>query len=155
MRPWSTRGFSFIEMVVVLAIVALGAAVAIPSIEAGLDGREVRRAVRQRAASRDDCPRAAGRAGRERMRRLRIAPEENRIETDDHARSAVLTERAWIERIDGGWDVGGGMYDVAFFPNGSTSGAELVVVSRRDRSNIRLRLVLDPLVGAINVEEAG
>jgi len=153
MRSCSSRGFTFVEMMVVLAIVALGAALAVPAIDAGLDAREVRRAARQIAATMNYCRREAVATGA--LRRMRISPDDNRIEADDGSRWAVLTERALIERIDGGWDAGFGKYDLAFFPNGSTSGAEVVVVSRRDRSRNRLRLVLDPLVGTVRVEDAG
>ena len=50
-RGATSRGFTFVEMMVVLAIVALVAAVAVPAIDAGLDSREVRRAIRQIAAT--------------------------------------------------------------------------------------------------------
>ena len=36
---------------------------------------------------------------------------------------------------------------ILFFPNGSTSGADVVVASRRDRTRNRLRIRLDPLIG--------
>jgi type II secretion system protein H len=146
------RGFTFIELMIVLSIVALGAVMVMPALDAGIDSREVRRAVRQIAATMQYCRREAVATGA--LKRLRIKPDDNKIETDDGKRWAVLTERALIERIDGGWDAGLGQYDVAFFPNGSTSGAEIVVVSRHDRSRNRLRLVLDPLVGTVRVEDA-
>src|SRR5262249_31804246 len=99
-RPVHTRGFTFIEMMVVLAIIGLAAAVAVPAIEAGLDAREVRRATRQIAATMHHLRGEAVATGR--MRRLRINPAQNAIETDDRSRWAVLTDRAIIERIDGG-----------------------------------------------------
>ena len=43
---------------------------------------------------------------------------------------------------------------VLFYPNGSTSGADVVVASRRDRGRDRLRITLDPLVGTVRVEDA-
>jgi general secretion pathway protein H len=152
-RRERARGFTFIELMIVLAIAALGAVMVAPALDAGIDSREVRRAVRQLAATMQYCRREAVATGS--LKRLRIKPDENRIETDDGARWAVLTERALIERVDGGWDAGLGMYDVAFFPNGSTSGAEILIVSRQDRSRNRMRLVLDPLVGTVHVEAAG
>lgn len=154
MTPRSgARGFTFIEVMVVVAIAAVGAVLVIPSLDAGFDSREVRRAVRQIAATMHHLRGEAVATGR--IRHLRIDPEENGIETDDRRRWARLTDRALIERVDGGFAAADGTVDILFYPNGATSGAEVVVVSRRDRASNRLKLVLDPLVGGVRVEDAG
>ena len=150
MRAAATRGFTFIEMIVVLVIVGLAAAVVVPALDAGLDSREVRRATRQIAASMHHMRTEALATGR--LRRMRINPAENAIETDDRGRWAVLTERAIIERVEGGAMAGDGTVDILFYANGATSGADIVIASRRDRSSNRMRLMLDPLVGSIRVE---
>ena len=150
MRAAATRGFTFIEMIVVLVIVGLAAAVVVPALDAGLDSREVRRATRQIAATMHHMRTEALATGR--MRRMRINPAENAIETDDRSRWAVLTERAIIERVEGGAMAGDGTVDILFYANGATSGADIVIASRRDRSSNRMRLMLDPLVGSIRVE---
>jgi len=150
MRAAATRGFTFIEMIVVLVIVGLAAAVVVPALDAGLDSREVRRATRQIAATMHHMRSEALATGR--LRRMRINPAENAIETDDHGRWAVLTERAIIERVEGGAMAGDGTVDILFYANGATSGADVVIASRRDRSSNRMRLMLDPLVGSIRVE---
>jgi general secretion pathway protein H len=150
MRAAATRGFTFIEMIVVLVIVGLAAAVVVPALDAGLDSREVRRATRQIAATMHHMRTEALATGR--MRRMRINPAENAIETDDHGRWAVLTERAIIERVEGGAMAGDGTVDILFYANGATSGADVVIASRRDRSSNRMRLMLDPLVGSVRVE---
>jgi Tfp pilus assembly protein FimT len=137
-------------MVVVLVIIGLSVAVVVPAIDAGLDSREVRRATRQIAATMHHMRTEAIATGR--MRRMRINPNTNALETDDHSRWAVLTDRAIIERVDGGSLGGDGAVDILFYANGSTSGADVVIASRRDRSNNRIRLVLDPLVGTVRVE---
>jgi len=149
----SARGFTFIEIMVVVAIVGVGAMMVIPALDAGFDSREVRRAVRQIAATMHHLRGEAVATGR--VRHLRISPTQNGIETDDRSRWAVLTDRALIERVDGGFAAADGTVEILFYPNGATSGAEVVVVSRRDRASNRLKLVLDPLVGGIRVEDAG
>jgi len=150
MRRGATRGFTFIEMMVVLAIIGLAAAVVVPAIDAGLDSREVRRATRQIAATMHHMRTEALATGK--LRRMHINPAENAIETDDHAHRTVLTERAIIERVDGGGMAGDGTIDILFYANGATSGADVVIASRRDRSSNRMRLMLDPLIGSIRVE---
>ena len=80
MTRTASRGFTFVELMVVLAIVAIGAALAIPAIDAGLDSREVRRAVRQIAATMHHQRGEAVATGH--IRSMRINPTENAIETD-------------------------------------------------------------------------
>jgi len=149
-RRRTTRGFTFIELMVVLCIIGLAAAVVVPAIDAGMDSREVRRATRQIAATMHHLRSEALATGK--LRHLRINPSENAIETDDKGRWAVLSERAIIERVDGGVMAGDGSVDIVFYANGATSGADIVIASRRDRSSNRIRLLLDPLVGSVRVE---
>src|SRR5262249_37731050 len=146
------RGFTLIEMTVVLVVIAIGMTLAVPLIEGGFDSREVRRAARQIAATMVHCRVEA--VSKAAPQELVINPERNLIATPDGGRGAVLRERAIIERVDGGAVLGDGAVQVLFYPNGSTSGADVVVASRRDRSRNRLRITLDPLVGTVRVQDA-
>lgn len=147
----ATQGFTFIEMTVVLLIIGLGLGLAVPMVEGGLDSREVRRAARQIASTMHYCRGEAVATGV--PQELIIDPERNRIETTG-GRWAVLTDRAFLERVLGGAVLGDGTVQVLFFPNGSTSGAEVVLASRRDRFQNRLRVLLDPLIGRVQVGDA-
>ncbi len=146
------RGFTLIEMTVVLVVIAIGMTLAVPLIEGGFDSREVRRAARQIAATMVHCRVEA--VSKAEPQELVINPERNLIATSDRGRWAVLTDRAIIERVDGGAALGDGAVQVLFYPNGSTSGADVVVASRRDRTRNRLRITLDPLVGTVRVRDA-
>ena len=48
-------GFTLLEAVVVLIIIALGSALVVPMVEGGLEAREVRRAARQIASTMHYC----------------------------------------------------------------------------------------------------
>jgi general secretion pathway protein H len=146
------RGFTLIEMTVVLLIIAIGMTLAVPLIEGGFDSREVRRAARQIAATMVHCRVEA--VSKAEPQGLVINAERNMIATSDWGRWAVLTDRAIIEKVAGGSPLGDGAVQVLFYPNGSTSGADVVVASRRDRGRDRLRITLDPLVGTVRVEDA-
>jgi hypothetical protein len=78
----------------------------------------------------------------------------NTIHTTGWGRWAVLTEQAIIDDVQGGRVMGDGIVQILFFPNGATSGAEVVVASRRDPRERRLRIALDPLVGTVRVGDA-
>ncbi len=151
MRTHRQRGFTFIEMMVVMLIIALAMGIAVPMVEGGFDSREVRRAARQIASTMHYCRGEALATGT--PQELIIDPNQNRIETTG-GRWAVLTDRAVMERVLGGAVLGDGAVQVLFFPNGSTSGAEVIIASRRDRFQNRLRIRLDPLIGRVQVGDA-
>jgi len=145
------RGFTLIEITIVLVIIAIGSMLAVPMMEAGFEAREVRRAARQIAATMHFCRGEA--VGLGEPQELVIDPVGNKIHTTGWARWAVLTDRAVIEDVQGGVPIGDGRVQVLFFPNGSTSGAEIVLASRNHRMENRIRVALDPLVGTIHVAD--
>jgi len=146
------RAFTLIEITVVLVIIAIGTVLAVPMMEAGFEAREVRRAARQIAATMHYCRGEA--LGLGEPQELVIDPVGNKIHTTGWARWAVLTDRAVIEDVHGGLPIGDGRVQVLFFPNGSTSGAEIVLASRKNRLENRLRVALDPLIGTVRVGDA-
>ena len=144
-------GFTLLETVIVMMIIGLASALAIPMIEGGFDSREVRRAARQVASTMHYCRGEAVSLGA--PQELVIDTYRNTIHTTGWDRWAVLTDRALITDVHGGNALGDGMVQVLFFPNGSTSGAEVLLASRRDRFANRLRVALDPLLGSVRVED--
>jgi type II secretion system protein H len=145
-------GFTLLESVVVLMIIGLAVALVLPMIEGGFDSREVRRAARQIASTMHYCRGEAVSLGR--PQELVIDTYRNTIHTTGWDRWAVLTDRAMITDVVGGNVLGDGMVQVLFFPNGSTSGAVVLLASRRDRFANRLRVALDPLLGSVRVDDA-
>jgi len=146
-----TRGFTLIEMTVVIAIIAIAMAVVVPMIDAGITSREVRRAARQIAATMHHLRTESVSLGKPVA--MRIDVEENTIETVGGGRWAALTDRAFIERV-AATEVGTDRYQVLFYPNGSNSGAVVDLASRADRTRNRLRVTLDPLIGSVRVGDA-
>ena len=144
-------GFTLLEMVVVMMIIGLASALAMPMIEGGFDAREVRRAARQIASTMHYCRGEAVSLGA--PQELVIDTWRNTIHTTAWDRWAVLTDRAMITDVRGGNALGDGMVQVLFFPNGSTSGAEVLLASRRNHFANRLRVALDPLLGSVRVED--
>jgi general secretion pathway protein H len=137
---------------VVIVIIAIGITLAVPMIEGGYDSREVRRAARQIASTMHHCRGEAVAKGE--VQTLVINPTLNSIATSDWGRWAVLTDRAVIEKVEGGTTAGDGAVTLLFFPNGSSSGADVVLSSRKDRTRNRLRISMDPLVGTVKVGDA-
>lgn len=146
-------GFTLIELTVVLVIIAVGTGLVVPMIEGGLNSREVRRAARQIASTLHFCRDEAVALGR--PQQVVIDPERNSIYVGDRRRWATLSDRAVIERAEGDGEAVGGAVRVLCFPNGATTGANVVLASRADRSRERLRIRLDPLLGRVDVLDAG
>jgi len=146
------RAFTLVEMAVVLVIIALGSVLVVPMVQGGFEAREVRRAARQIAATMHYCRGEAVALGE--PQELVIDALENSIHTTGWGRWAVLTEKAVITDVRGGTELSDGVVQIRFFPNGSTSGAEVLVASRRDPRERRLLVVLDPLLGTVRVGDA-
>ena len=148
----AARGFTLIEMAMVLLIIAIGSALVVPMIEGGFDSREVRRAARQLAATMHYCRGEAVALGK--PQELVIVQATNTIQTTG-GRSGVLSDRAVIEQIRGAFEPAPGVAQILFYPNGATTGADVSLISRRDwlekgRPN-RILIHLDPWVGTVTV----
>ena len=118
---------------VVLVIIAIGLTLAVPLIEGGFDSREVRRAARQIASTMVHC-RGGG--------ALQVGAPGAASSTPSATRSPPATGAAGQSSptapsssestAEPRWVTAGGQ--ILFYPNGSTSGADVVVASRRDRT---------------------
>src|SRR3989442_705499 len=127
-----------------------------PSTQEGLTSLRHRpfRAARQRAATMHYCRGEAVAPGK--PHELVIDAVQNTVRTSG-GRSGALSERAVIERVEGGFEPAQGVSQILFYPNGSTTGADVVVASRRDRAQggrNRLLVHLDPLVCTVAVRDA-
>jgi general secretion pathway protein H len=145
-------GFTLLELVLVLMIMAVAMAIISPALEGGFDSREVRRAARQLASTMHHLRGEAVATGKPTA--LRIDQHENAIETVGGGRWAALTDRAVIESVAGAIPAGEDVWDIRFFPNGSNTGGEVVLANSGDRTRNRLRIRLDPLLGVIDVGDA-
>src|SRR5947208_1779878 len=87
---------------------------------------------------------------------LVIDAVQNTVRTSG-GRSGALSDRAVIERIQGGFEPEQGIAQILFYPNGSTTGVDVLLASRRDRAQggqNRILVHLDPLVGTVAVRDA-
>lgn len=139
------RGFSLVELLVVLLLIALGSAIVLPSIDRGLREQEVRQSALELAAVARNLRNRA--VYENTLQRLVFNPLENSYQVF-RGEKVLLSSDIKIARIEGGEPVGGEIRQFIFFPNGSTLGGE-IGISGRDGSSYIVRL--DPLSGRVVV----
>lgn len=147
-----TRGFTLIELVVSLSVMALALGIVVPAIDGGFRTREVWRSTRQFASTLRHMRSQAVVSGE--IHELVIDPDNNTYEASVFPEPVHLSDDAVFISIDGGSLVGGEFIRVLFFPNGGTSGLDAVVGVRDDPHGVRYRVVLDPLIGTIAIGDA-
>jgi general secretion pathway protein H len=145
-------GFTLIELVAVLAIMALAIGLVVPAMEAGLRTRTVWRETRQFASTLRYL-RAEAVTGGE-IQQLVIDPALSSYQTSAFDKPIRLSTEAAFISVQGGSPVGGDTVRVLFFPNGGTSGLEAIVGAREDEGGARYRVTLDPLIGAVSIGDA-
>jgi general secretion pathway protein H len=147
------RGFTLIEIMIVLVIVAMGAALVGPSIEAGIRAQQVRTAARQIAGTMRTLQSNAVRTGK--IQTLELDPVRNLYNFGQHGEPIALGDEIRIAGIRGGDYGWNGAVRVNFYANGSTSGLALLIGDRQASQDSGYVVRLDPLTGLVTVRDAG
>ncbi len=141
------RGFSLIELLVVLLLIGLSAAIVLPSFERELKAREVRQsAMGIAAAARNLRDRAIYEST---LKRLVINPLENSYRFSRH--KVQLSADVHFTGIEGGEPAEEGTTQFVFYPNGSALGGEIGISGRGGSAYI---IRLEPLTGRVVVSKA-
>ena len=139
-------GFTLIELVIVLVIVGLGAALVAPAIDSGMRMREVRSGVRALAAAFKTMQSEAIQSGKVQV--LLIDPIDNQLVVEGTERSIGLVRLAKFGDV---MVDAMGVARVRFFPNGSNSGVSVLIDDAESPENLGYVVRLDPLIGSVEV----
>lgn len=150
-RGFGEEGFTFLEILLVMGIVAVAATLVAPAIDSGLRAREVRSAVRSIAGAMRTMQSDAVLSGQ--VQHLVIDPQENELRVVDREDALQLGDTAQLTRINGGEIDPAGTVRVNFYPNGSTSGVDVVVDDREAPGDVGFVVSLDPLVGLVTIQD--
>lgn len=159
MTPTSAgnRGFTLLELMVVLAILAMGSILVIPSLT-GMNTRTFGAQVREASALLNYARRTAVVTGQPVTASFQITQAEDVVEqtTAESARSRLGSDNVWISR-----DVTVNyrdstnqiveveeLLDITFFPEGGSTGGELIL-SLDDRA---ASIFVDPFSGKVRTE---
>lgn len=151
LRRRGEAGFTFLEIMIVIGIIAVAATLVAPAIDSGMRARQVRSAVRGVAATMRTMSSDAVITGQ--TQHLVIDQQGNELRADGHDTTFPLGDGTLISRIHGGELDASGTVRVNFYPNGSTSGVELVVDDRETPNDVGFLISLDPLIGLVTIED--
>jgi general secretion pathway protein H len=142
-------GFTFLEILLVVGIIAVAATLVAPAIDSGMRAREVRSAVRAVAATMRTMQADAVTSGK--VQHLVIDPQSNELRALERDAAIVLGESTQMSRVQGGEVDPSGVVRVNFYPNGSTSGVDVVVDDRETPGDVGFVIRLDPLIGVVSI----
>ncbi len=142
-------GFTLIELVIVLVIIGLGAALVAPAIDSGMRMREVRSGVRALASVFKTLQSDAIRTGQ--TQTLLIDSVENELVVEGTNRSLSLGDVVRLAKFGEVVVDTDGVARVRFFPNGSNSGVSVLVDDAESPENLGYVVRLDPLIGSVEV----
>jgi general secretion pathway protein H len=142
----NSRGFSLLELILVLMVLGLSGLIVLPNIEKGLRDRDVRRSAVSLAAAARELRSQALYKGMPQQLILNIAENSYRVARNGevHFPSSVK-----VASVVGGEVLDNGSRQFSFFPNGSTFGGRIELSSGADSTAYSIRF--HPLTGNINV----
>ena len=141
----NSRGFSLLELILVLMVLGLSGIIVLPNIEKGLRDRDVRRSALALAAAARELRSQALYKGVPQELVLNVLESSYRV-----ARNQVhFPSNVRIASVAGGEVLDNGSRQFLFFPNGSTFGGRIDLSSGADSTSYSIRL--HPLTGSIDV----
>ena len=141
----NSRGFSLLELILVLMVLGLSGIIVLPNIEKGLRDRDVRRSALALAAAARELRSQALYKGVPQELILNVLESSYRV-----ARNQVhFPSNVKIASVAGGEVLDNGRRQFLFFPNGSTFGGRIDLSSGADSTSYSIRL--HPLTGSIDV----
>lgn len=140
------RGFSLLELLVVLLLLGLGSLIVLPSVDKGLKGYEARRSALELGAFARHLRSRALFEGR--PKHLIIDPSSNSYQASEGTRVSLPPDIGF-QGIEGGEPLGNGIRQFIFYPNGSILGGQVGILGRKGSPTYIIHF--DPLSGRIEV----
>lgn len=139
------RGFTLVELVIVLLILGIASVLAVPALDHAIKVRQARQSVLALAATARDLRRRAIDQGT--LKRLTVEPPTNSYLASD-GEIIHLPETVAITGASGGEPIGQRLTQYVFFPNGSLIGGEIALT---DRAGVGYVIRMEAMAGRIVV----
>jgi general secretion pathway protein H len=141
----NSRGFSLLELVLVLMVLGLSGLIVLPNVEKGLRDRDLRRSALALAAAARELRSQALRQGVPQRLVLNMSESSYRVARNEVHFPASIK----IDAVAGAEVLDDGSRQFLFFPNGSTFGGRIDLSSGADSTSYSIRL--HPLTGTVDV----
>ena len=141
------RGFTLIELMLVLMLVGVASVIVLPNIEKGMQDREVRRSALGLAAAARDLRSRALDEGTMQQLVLNLAQNNYHVARNVEVQ---LPPDVKFTQVVGGEIVDGEARQFVFFPNGTSHGGTIALAGRQGSVSYAIRL--EPLTGRVKVE---
>ncbi|MFP6662814.1 MAG: type II secretion system protein [Deltaproteobacteria bacterium] len=145
------RGFTLIEIIVVMVILGMAMALVAPAIQSSSRARDVRTAVRLVTGTFRSLQTEAIRSGRSQA--VLVSIDDNVLELEGRGRVIELGEVAALRSLQGGEYSPFGVSRIRFHPNGSSSGVSLLIGDREYPAELGYLIHIDPLIGLVSVRD--
>jgi general secretion pathway protein H len=139
------RGFTLVELVIVLLILGIASVIAVPALDHAIKKREARQSVLGLAATARDLRRRAIDQGT--LKRLTVEPLANSYLASD-GEIIRLPDTVVMTAASGGEPIGQRLTQYVFFPNGSIVGGEIELT---DRAGAAYVIRMEAMVGRVVV----
>lgn len=147
--PLNKRGFTLLELVLVLLIVSIALGIVGPAIGSRLNSGDIRRTTVQLRAAMQLMRVRAVQSGQEEI--LIVAPRLNTYRNARGGQTVEVPPESGALSASGQWVHEEGQVEFHFYPDGTNSGGEVRIEKRNWGSVTAYVLWLDPLLGTATI----
>ena len=152
-KGWiKSRGFSLLELLVVLVIIGLSASLVLPSLTGGLSSLRLKTAAREVSATLRYARSLAVSVGKEQVINMDIEEGKYWLNEDKDNNRELPSDIRFLNVTTQGEEVTTGMAGIVFYPMGNSSGSSIFITAGKDR-NCHILTQLATGVVEVSLEE--
>ncbi len=152
-KGWiKSRGFSLLELLVVLVIIGLSASLVLPSLTGGLSSLRLKTAAREVSATLRYARSLAVSVGKEQVINMDIEEGKYWLNEDKDNNRELPSDIRFLNVTTQGEEITTGMAGIVFYPMGNSSGSSIFITAGKDR-NCHILTQLATGVVEVSLEE--